>query len=609
LSGNAYSRDGGATWSTISGISATSRIAGFNGRQYVFVDGNASYVAQSVRGQLTQINVGDNSGNVLKWNGSYWLLGGLSNAGQHLLKSSDGFNWIPVATNIFSNGYPCNGLAWNGKYWVASGITATGTILATSSNGSTWTLRSSSLGGGPVEWNGAYWVSGEDSASTNISVSSDGNAWTSINIGAYGKITGIAWSGKSWLATTTSRLLYSSDGSTWTAASLTGNSYLSVGWSGSTYVAVTSTGSALYSYNGSDWTSGSGANGAYNVTWTHPEEGSVRIELPVIVGGSGTYNTMLYSQDGAIFRGLGKSTFNTSCRAVAWNGDIWVAGGSGGNTLAYSYDGITWTGLGSSVFSTGCYGVATNGITWVAVGAGTNTIATSLDGKTWFGLGTQTFGTSGASVAWNGSQWLAVGSDIIAHSSDPFAQSWTIIGGNAVFSNIYCVKWLLGKWFVGADASGSYTMASSPDTTTWTYTNTALDTSCKSIAWNGREVLAVGSAVSISTDGVSWSTAVGALSSGANGVEWNGREWIIAAPTVYTAISTSVAGTITGFAGPSALLTNGYCVGANSRVGAFVPNNRLYINAGDRLTVYGPEAYDGSITQDTSILLNMNLPV
>jgi hypothetical protein len=57
------------------------------------------------------------------------------------------------------------------------------------------------------------------------------------------------------------------------------------------------------------------------------------------------------------------------------------------------------------------------------------------------------------------------------------------------------------------------------------------------------------------------------------------------------------------------MLTNAYCVGANNRVGAFVPNNRLYMNAGDILTVYGPAAYDGSITQDTSISLNMNLPV
>jgi hypothetical protein len=97
-------------------------------------------------------------------------------------------------------------------------------------------------------------------------------------------------------------------------------------------------------------------------------------------------------------------------------------------------------------------------------------------------------------------------------------------------------------------------------------------------------------------------------------VEWNGQEWIVAANgpnSVSTAINTSTPGTITGFlsADAAALLTDAYCVGANSRIGNFVPNNRLYMNAGDRLMVYGPAAYDGSITQDTSISLNMNLPV
>jgi hypothetical protein len=200
----------------------------------------------------------------------------------------------------------------------------------------------------------------------------------------------------------------------------------------------------------------------------------------------------------------------------------------------------------------------------------------------------------------------------LASSSDPFAQSWTPLG-KTLFSNIYCVKWLLGKWFAGADASGSCTMASSPDAASWIYvSNSVLTTNCRSISWNGREVVATGSgssAVSISSDGITWTSVAGL--SNANCAEWNGREWIIVGNSVNTGISTSTPGTITTFSSTAAssLLTTFYCVGANSCVGAFVPNNRLYMNAGERLTVYGPAAYDGSITQDTSISLNMNLPV
>jgi hypothetical protein len=80
---------------------------------------------------------------------------------------------------------------------------------------------------------------------------------------------------------------------------------------------------------------------------------------------------------------------------------------------------------------------------------------------------------------------------------------------------------------------------------------------------------------------------------------------------VNVAISSLVAGTINVFsvAGSSSLLTNGLCVGANSGIGARVFNNRLYLNAGNKLVVCGPEAYDAALFSDTSISLNMNLPV
>jgi hypothetical protein len=377
----------------------------------------------------------------------------------------------------------------------------------------------------------------------------------------------------------------------------------------------------VYSYDGVNWSTGSGASVGNDVAWTNADQGTVKIQQPTIIGGSGTLNTMLYSSDGVNYQGLGKSIFSTACNSISWNGDIWVAGGEGAsNTLAYSYDGKKWTGLGKSVFSTACYKIVSNGSVWVATGAGGNTLATSTDGMIWFGLGTSVFDGSGSGVSWNGSQWTAVGrgsTNTIATSTDIMAQTWTG-QGNTVFSNPNCVKWFAGAWYIGADASGSSTIATSANGASWSYvTNATLSTSCKSISYNGREAVAVGSGsgtVTTSTNGMNWvATATSAGTSG-NYVEWNGGEWVIAASgaqPVNVAISSLVAGTINVFsvAGSSSLLTNGLCVGANSRIGAQVFNSRLYLNAGNKLVVCGPEAYDAALFSDTSISLNMNLPV
>jgi hypothetical protein len=249
------------------------------------------------------------------------------------------------------------------------------------------------------------------------------------------------------------------------------------------------------------------------------------------------------------------------------------------------------------------------------MGAGTNTIATSTDGMNWYGLGTAVFDGSGVGIDWNGSQWLAVGNgstNTIAVSSDPMAQTWTGLGNTVFYSGMQCVKWMIGKWFVGADASGTSSIASSLDGATWTSMNTSsnLSTSCRSISWNGREAIATGFGTvnSItSTDGVNWSTVSTSGITGGYGVEWNGTTWII------TGAGTSIINTATDssvvFGNASQLLTQGYCVGANSGIGAKVFNSRIYMNAGEKLVVYGPEYYDEALMSDTSITMNMNLPV
>ena len=119
--------------------------------------------------------------------------------------------------------------------------------------------------------------------------------------------------------------------------------------------------------------------------------------ISMIAGGLsavGLENTLAYSTDGIAWTGLGNSVFSSMCKAVAWNGKIWVAGGSGTsgtNTLAWSEDGNIWTGLGKSIISSFCNKVKWNGSIWVALGSGTNTLAWSPDGINWNGLGNNIF--------------------------------------------------------------------------------------------------------------------------------------------------------------------------------------------------------------------------
>ena len=238
----------------------------------------------------------------------------------------------------------------------------------------------------------------------------------------------------------------------------------------------------------------------------------------------------------------------------------------------------------------------------------------------WTGLGVGIFDGSGVGLDWNGSQWMAVGNgtaNTIAMSNDVSARIWTGLGKTVFSSGIQCVKWMMDKWFVGADSNGTNTIASSPDGTTWTYvaTNTNLSSSCRSISWNGRETMATGTGANnvniiTSADGVTWTSVSTNQITGGYGVEWNGNKWIAASSG--NSVVVSVVADSSGQFGVSPVdnsMTQGYCVGANSGVGANTFNNRVYLNAGERLVVYGPEYYDGSLSADTSISMNMNLPV
>jgi hypothetical protein len=120
------------------------------------------------------------------------------------------------------------------------------------------------------------------------------------------------------------------------------------------------------------------------------------LNLWIAGGGPCLTSLLAYSLDGQTWA----NSLNTSasypfsggvCRAVAWNGSKFVAGGIGSLPLAYSFNGTTWY-QSSFAGMTQCNGVTWNGSSWLASGqGGTSTLASSLDGITWSDLLDQKF--------------------------------------------------------------------------------------------------------------------------------------------------------------------------------------------------------------------------
>jgi hypothetical protein len=79
--------------------------------------------------------------------------------------------------------------------------------------------------------------------------------------------------------------------------------------------------------------------------------------------GDGSLNTISYSTDGGLnWTGVGKTIFSLIGYGIAWNGKLWIATGTGStNSLAYSNNGIDWFGLGKTIFGT-ARGVVSNSL-------------------------------------------------------------------------------------------------------------------------------------------------------------------------------------------------------------------------------------------------------
>lgn len=131
--------------------------------------------------------------NIIKYNGTMFLAGGLSGEGSHeLAYSYNGLDWTDIL-NPFGNDNPpssggVTGIAWDGSAWMIVSPDYSN-VLSISSNGIDWTpVTPVGLDiGAPytIATNGSRWAMAgrKGSGNSTLAYSDDGSNWTSLGIG------------------------------------------------------------------------------------------------------------------------------------------------------------------------------------------------------------------------------------------------------------------------------------------------------------------------------------------------------------------------------------------------------------------------------------------
>ena len=202
------------------------------------------------------------------------------------VSSTDGITWTNSISTASLVSIPqnseLNAIVWNGSQFVAvgdqigsisSGVGDYGHVLF-SSDGLNWSATTQYVGSSNavsvmqalagVAWSGSQYVA----VGNGIFPSANGSVW-SVN-SVTGNYTGVASSGKLFVATGLSGALYSSpDGQNWTSHSVTTQDLYSITWSGTQFVAV-GAGIILTSTDGVTWIPRVPATSShlYGVTWS-----------------------------------------------------------------------------------------------------------------------------------------------------------------------------------------------------------------------------------------------------------------------------------------------------------------------------------------------------
>jgi hypothetical protein len=264
----------------------------------------------------------------------------------------------------------------------------------------------------------------------------------------------------------------------------------------------------------------------------------------MVAGGttSGSAGKLAYTYDGITWTASTAAVFTTRCNTVAWNGTIWVAGGSGTNVLAYSSDGITWTladvsGIDPAV--TECFALGWNGIMWVA-GVDTGFIY-SYDGINWNNADIVNDVLANClTLVWKSDMWLAggtlgngVGAGTICSSTDGLIWTKSNSGSERFTTSCNSIAWNGRLLVAGGVGTASKIATSSDSGFTWVNSisgNLVLTNYCRSVAWNGSIWLAGGSGsaynIARSSDGTTWTGKTIIDVTAVNSVAWNGSVWV-----------------------------------------------------------------------------------
>ena len=470
----------------------------WNGTQFVAMGTwNEKTICTSVDGQTWTVPANPpealgstNTGYGATWNGSSWVIAG---------------NWFntlgtPVG-NVTSFTYGINFSKPVNPNGAIQGITRT---VVWNPNTNKW-LAGASQG---------RWADGNPSLSTTnsgiLSSSTDGLIWTTpTNIKGVTQLAPF-----SQIAVINSRvyiigaiyynyqpLMSSTNGITWTIRPFTDAKYGSgygIAWNGSAWTAV-----GQFQIN--DWGNIKNAPiiiSADGITWSEPIFPIIPI-TPIIQG-------ILNLPDAKL-----ATSYSASLNSVAWNGQLWVAVGNITLTIGIGitqtyYIGqiVTCSDINNLIwtmrpianletidnYSAASEGkaVAWNGQLWVAVGVFGVTpkyITTSSDGINWSTPISPANVISGQAngVVWNGLVWIVVGSwqDLdgnqynIIRSTDGVTWSSAI---NAIPSTSYAlltITWNGTRFFAGGSdiTTGNGITLVSLDGTTWTYANPLLPAS------------------------------------------------------------------------------------------------------------------------------------
>ena len=525
-----YSSDGGNSWAPLKFTALTSSCLGiaWGSNKWLAVgEGPSTTLAYSYSGTVwysLSRNIFTIRGKSVAWNGQIWV--GTGEGTNTLGYSRDGINWTGAGSTIFTAG---NSVAWNGSQWLAVGQGSN--TLAYSPDGINWTGLGSTVftTGNSVAWNGSQWLAAGQGSNT-LAYSSDGSSWTGLGSTILRTGTTVAWNGFQWLAGGGAQIATSANGSTWTNQNVSTvlSSVRGIAYSASNWVAtgVPITDSLAYSLDGSNWRGRTGSS-----IFTQGSAVANRYSSPV----TNTFISILAAgteikrtTDGTTWT---TAPFTSTVYCMAWNGQIWVAGGTGTYQIAYSTNGTSWTGVTLPNMTT-VFSVAWGLGTWLAVGTGANgrTSASSPDGINWTEINYVTggfFPSQANGITWSENLWVAVGSGLgfgIIFSQD--GVTWVAQLTN-IFTTGRCVVNNGEIWLAGGE--GPSTMAYSYDGAIWSgIPSSVFSASVLDIKWGNNLWVAMGSggnSIAFSYDGIRWIGLGTDIFTTGLSVTWNGSQW------------------------------------------------------------------------------------